>query len=203
MNLQLCLLQKLDFSTMRPFLILFDSGKWNLLHVSLTLCFPKPGHPHITCHLNTFLEWKNFRTKIYIYVLFTIRFHHHETLPITFGICTWQILSLLYGTCPYYLQSETFNHPSNCEYTCIPSFHCRNYNDPQNWNMQYYTVTLYASLQFPAISTLFMQIKYNTRDFTIMLHTILSFQWSIPSSMTTLLHAILSLVFISVHEVIS
>ena len=80
MNLQFCLLQKLNFSTMRPFLILFDSGKWNLLHVSLTLCFPKPGHPHITCHLNTFLKWKNVRTEIYIYVLFTIRFHRHETL---------------------------------------------------------------------------------------------------------------------------
>ena len=73
----------------------------------------------------------------------------------------------------------------------------------QNCNTQFYTVTLYASLKFSGISTLFMQIKYNTHDFTIMLHTILSFQQSVPSTMTTFLRAILSLVFIAVHEVIS
>ena len=147
---------KIGFFHHEPLPHIFFSSKWNLIPLSLKICCPKPRHPHITRHLNTFLEWKNFRTKIYIYVLFTIRFHHHETLPITFGICTWQILSLLYGTFPYYLQSKTSNHPSNCEHPCIPSFHRRNYNDPQNCNTQYYIVTLYASLKQPGISTLFM-----------------------------------------------
>ena len=120
-----------------------------------------------------------------------------------FGLYTWYIISLFHGTYPHYLEIETFDHPSNCEHPYIPSFHRRNYNEPQNGNTQYYTVTLYASLKLPGISTLFMPIKYNPHEFTIMLHTILSFQQSIQSNMTTFFYAICFLVFIAVHEMIS